>query len=182
MKELCDEHHAQVHNYLNASGHRVALLVNFGHFPGVQIERITHFWLGDTFIACCFGNLSDVGSQETGAVKKSATVDAQPLLLLTERMSEALYTIGNPLSTSFRAGLKRVRILEGDEQVTSELQRLLDPECDFLIEIEKDGTIKPQLLKASFTMDRYCKARVLERRPSYSCSGLFALRKSYARE
>jgi len=36
-----------------------------------------------------------------------------------------------------------------DEQVTKEVQRLLDPECDFLIEIEKDGTVKPQLLKAS---------------------------------
>lgn len=40
VKELTDEHRAQVHNYLKATGHRVGLLVNFGHYPGVEIERI----------------------------------------------------------------------------------------------------------------------------------------------
>jgi GxxExxY protein len=40
VKELTDEHRAQVHNYLKTTGHRVGLLVNFGHHPGVEIERI----------------------------------------------------------------------------------------------------------------------------------------------
>jgi len=37
---LADEHRAQVHNYLKASDLRLGLLVNFGHHPKVQYERI----------------------------------------------------------------------------------------------------------------------------------------------
>jgi GxxExxY protein len=40
VSELADEHPTQVYNYLKATGHRVGLLVNFGHFPLVEHERI----------------------------------------------------------------------------------------------------------------------------------------------
>lgn len=40
VSQLTDEHRAQVLNYLNATGHKLGLLVNFGHFPKVDYERI----------------------------------------------------------------------------------------------------------------------------------------------
>ena len=38
--QLTDEHRAQLQNYLRSTGHRLGLLVNFGHYPKVEIERI----------------------------------------------------------------------------------------------------------------------------------------------
>ena len=40
VKQIADQHRAQVHNYLKASGLRLGIIVNFGHFPKVEYERI----------------------------------------------------------------------------------------------------------------------------------------------
>ena len=40
VTELTDDHRAQVQNYLKATGLKLGLLVNFGHFPKAQVERI----------------------------------------------------------------------------------------------------------------------------------------------
>jgi len=37
---LVDEHRSQVLNYLNATGLRLGLLINFGHHPKLEWERI----------------------------------------------------------------------------------------------------------------------------------------------
>jgi GxxExxY protein len=40
LSDLNNEHRAQVHNYLKATGLELGLLVNFGHYPRAEIERI----------------------------------------------------------------------------------------------------------------------------------------------
>ena len=40
VSSICDEHRAQLQNYLKITGYRVGFIVNFGHFPKSEIERI----------------------------------------------------------------------------------------------------------------------------------------------
>ena len=42
VKKLSDEHRAQVHNYLKATGKKLGLIINFGHYPNVEYERIVN--------------------------------------------------------------------------------------------------------------------------------------------
>jgi GxxExxY protein len=40
VSRLTDEHRAQVHNYLKATGYKLGLLVNFRNYPKIEWERI----------------------------------------------------------------------------------------------------------------------------------------------
>jgi len=42
VKQLADEHRAQVINYLKATGKQLGLLVNFGHYPKTEHERFVN--------------------------------------------------------------------------------------------------------------------------------------------
>lgn len=42
VSTLNDKHRAQVQNYLKATGFKLGLLVNFGHYPKVEWERIVN--------------------------------------------------------------------------------------------------------------------------------------------
>ena len=42
VKQLADEHRAQIINYLKATGKQLGLLVNFGHYPGIEHERFVN--------------------------------------------------------------------------------------------------------------------------------------------
>jgi len=41
-KEIVAEHRAQLINYLHATEMKVGMLVNFGHYPGLQFERFVN--------------------------------------------------------------------------------------------------------------------------------------------
>ena len=40
ISNLCDEHYSQVLNYLNATGMKLGLLINFGHYTKLEKKRI----------------------------------------------------------------------------------------------------------------------------------------------
>jgi len=40
VSSILDEHRAQVHNYLKATGYKLGLLINFSSFPDLHYERI----------------------------------------------------------------------------------------------------------------------------------------------
>ena len=42
VEQLIDDHRAQVINYLNATGLKLGLLINFGHYPKLEWERFAH--------------------------------------------------------------------------------------------------------------------------------------------
>jgi|ERR1043166_240743 GxxExxY protein len=42
VSALADEHRAQVLNYLNATGFKLGLLVNFGHYPKLEWEQLAN--------------------------------------------------------------------------------------------------------------------------------------------
>jgi len=42
VKQLTDEHRAQVINYLKSTGKQLGLLVNFGHHSGIEHERFVN--------------------------------------------------------------------------------------------------------------------------------------------
>jgi GxxExxY protein len=42
VKQLTDEHRAQVINYLKTAGMQLGLIVNFGHYPKIEYERFVN--------------------------------------------------------------------------------------------------------------------------------------------
>ena len=39
VSKIVDERRSQIFNYLNATGYKLGLLVNFGHHPEIEYER-----------------------------------------------------------------------------------------------------------------------------------------------
>ncbi len=69
-------------------------------------------------------------------------VDAQPLLLLTDRLVEALDVIGAPLDAPVKARLLALKQEADDAAVTRGVQAALDPRCLVVMEADADGKVR----------------------------------------
>lgn len=77
-----------------------------------------------------------------GALPQIDRVEAQPLLLLTQRLAEALQTLGAPLSAEQTKALDALNSETDEVKITINLQRVLDPLCIAAVEISADGGMK----------------------------------------
>lgn len=66
-------------------------------------------------------------------------VDAQPLLVITSRLSEAMQSIGAPLTPEQIETLNLLKKEPSDTKITVSIQRMLDPLCVASVEIRADG-------------------------------------------
>ncbi len=69
-------------------------------------------------------------------------VDAQPLLLITKRLSEAMQSIGAPLTKEQIETLNTLKNEPSDANITASIQKMLDPMCIASIEISAAGETK----------------------------------------
>ena len=82
---------------------------------------------------------------QSGAMPHVERVDAQPLLLITKRLSEAMQAIGAPFTPEQIKTLNELKNEPSDSQITASIQRMLDPMCIASVEIGTDGetTVTP---------------------------------------
>lgn len=100
--------------------------------------------LANLFMACtCSGQGREFPISEVSGVLPSVhQVETQPLLLLTQRLTEALTLIGSPLSPETQTELAALNVDQDEATVTANVQRLLDPRCVAAVEIARDGSMK----------------------------------------
>ncbi len=83
-----------------------------------------------------------IATTAPAALPQIERVDSQPLLLLTSRLTEALQTMGAPLSAGQTASLTALNAEADDAKITAGIQRILDPLCMAAVEIGADGAMK----------------------------------------
>ncbi|MEC8159639.1 MAG: hypothetical protein VX111_00765, partial [Planctomycetota bacterium] len=81
-------------------------------------------------------------------------VPTQPLLAQVHRLSEALEVVGRPLDDASLAELAKAKQLESPQLVTKAVQRIFDPLCLAIVDVQESGppkvtkaTAKPELLE-----------------------------------
>jgi hypothetical protein len=69
-------------------------------------------------------------------------VELQPLTAQVERVFEALDYIGSPVSAETKAACERLKSQTNSEQAALEIQKLLDPLCLLVVEINPESRVK----------------------------------------
>jgi len=85
--------------------------------------------------------ISDQPSDEPVNLPMIARVDAQPLLLLTDRLREAMETIGTPLPTEVQARIAGLSVEDDEAAITAAIQESLDPLCVAAVAISAAGSV-----------------------------------------
>jgi len=69
-------------------------------------------------------------------------VEWQPLAAQVERLFEAMDYLGSPVSSATKEGFHKLQEGKGDEAAGAEIQKLLDPLCLMLVEINPESRVK----------------------------------------
>jgi len=76
-----------------------------------------------------------------GGLPEAPVVDAQPLLVHTDRLIETLESVGAPLEAGKRARLEALTEESDDAVITRRTEEILDPMCVAAVVVAPDGTI-----------------------------------------
>src|SRR5262245_58518305 len=87
---------------------------------------------------CCF--LLDSHAAPAAPLVKG--VEWQPFAAQVERLFEAMDYLGSPVSAEVRTAFENLQQGKGDETTSEQLQKLLDPLCLLLIEINPESRVK----------------------------------------
>lgn len=87
-------------------------------------------------LSMSFGDIAEAEqTQESVALQ----VPRQPLLAQIHRLGEALELVGNPLDAATLEQLHALKASADDNYVTQEVQRLLDPFCVAIVDVQQEG-------------------------------------------
>src|SRR5438128_10411583 len=83
---------------------------------------------------------SAVGAAPAAPMVKG--VEWQPLAAQVERLFEALDYLGSPVSSEIKETFQNLQQGKGDEAAVVQVQKLLDPLCLLLVEINPESSVK----------------------------------------
>jgi hypothetical protein len=115
--------------------------MKFLYWPMVLRGMLAAVVCGVSFAVAHPGHGKDDDAHHPLEIPQVTRVDAQPLILQCQRLTEALDSIGASLPADTAASLKKLTALQDDAEITRKVQDLLDPQCIATLEIGADGKL-----------------------------------------